>query len=988
MNVRAVTPTFKISVGLVMLSISIFLFAAFLGLVPDERKMALKARAVIAEAIAVQLSEFAGRNDPTGLDKVIGTLAKRNREILSVALRRANGKLLASSENHDAYWKNSNRKRSTPTHVQVQLNNGGSNWGRVEIAFKALKESSSIGGLPVNMLILILFLAAFSLAGYFLILKRALRELDPANVIPERVQSAFNTLSEGVIIMDPYGLVLLMNNSFVQIYDPDAGNIVCKRIDDLHWLRWSDDVNNHELPWQLAIRKRKSVVGFSIGLRIASGEVRSLVVNATCIKDGKDNVSGVIATFDDITEIEQKNDDLNRVVKKLRSSKKEISRQNRELQYLANHDPLSGCLNRRAFFEQFPLKMQYAHRNGLPFACMMVDLDFFKKINDNFGHSVGDEVIATIAEILKSNGGRDGLVCRYGGEEFCLALMGTSPDEALAVAERIRKQVIAKSDIWPQMKKPVTTSIGLANLGEKNYQAIDFVNMADQALYAAKEGGRNRVVIWEEMQAKASTAVREPESEPAETVALAGNQDAPADPRRAFIDKLTELIAGSQQHGRKLAVLQISIDSHEQYADLYGDAAGMDFIRGVSSRLSGVLRQSDTLSLLSDDQALATSSIIDTNKFAIAISDLEDIENVPGIINRLTGSLVSPIPVGGHLVYVSSSIGVSVCPDDGVDAESLLRNANLAEKDAKKKVRTNSYKFYSQEIDLEYQKQFRLEHAIRKAMEQNGFTIHYQPIIDAQSGQVTAAEALLRGTTTELRGVPIQDVICTAERAGLMPYIGNWIKRSVIRQVEDWLDQGVVLPRISINLSSTQLADSAEFEELVEIVSEMRLKPHMLQFEITETSELDNVESALKSLHKLQKLGIQFALDDFGTGYSSFSHLKLFQPDTIKIDRSFIKEITDSGQDAPTVSAIIAMSKAMKLNVVAEGVETATQLSALQKMGCDEIQGFFIAQPMSGKAMFEWLQMFSRNDGLIFPRHPAPAQFASTAERADLRRAS
>ena len=248
-----------------------------------------------------------------------------------------------------------------------------------------------------------------------------------------------------------------------------------------------------DYPWRIALRENQTITDAAVSLGIASGDSRSFKVNASCIAEGRD-VTGAITTLDDVSAIEQKNEELRHLVKQLETKEQDITRQNDELKYLASHDPLSGCLNRRAFFSQFEKCLIRANRERKTLTCLMLDLAHFKQINDSHGHAVGDSVIAGTAAILSAACRNEDLVGRYGGEEFCIVLYGLSFAESTRVAERIREDVAAKSRSWLPSSERVTLCVGLAMLPDEPCTAMELVNRADQALYLAKETGRDRVV--------------------------------------------------------------------------------------------------------------------------------------------------------------------------------------------------------------------------------------------------------------------------------------------------------------------------------------------------------------------------------------------------------------------------------------------------------------------------------------------------------------
>ncbi len=991
------TPTFRISIGLAALTVSLALCGYVFGLMPDESKAELDARTRIAEALAVQLSTAAFRNDIVGLQETISSAEGRNSAVLSIALRRANGEVLIASGDHALHWVEPHESRSTPTHLQVPLLNGDVPWGKVEITFRPLSSSEEIAGVPKTLGGFIAFLGVLGFAGYYFVLRRALRELDPSSVIPARVQAAFDTLAEGVLILDERERILLANDSFAEAINETPKSLIGSTIGDLKWRQWSRNNETADYPWRVALRDQKSVTAVPVALRVTSGEIRSFMVNATRIEDGKGNVSGTIATFDDVTVLERKNEDLNQAVRKLEATEKEISRQNLHLLYLASRDPLSGCMNRRAFFAELEARLEPGNREHQSPSCLMVDLDHFKSINDRFGHTAGDEVIAGVAGILKSSCGERNLVARYGGEEFCVALFGLTEDEAIQLAERIRQDVESRSEEWLATGERVTASIGVAMPPDDPFTSLDLVNRADQALYAAKEAGRNRVVCWDEaaLESKTTPTKQSPlrgSTDVAYKAALDashmsetnGTQDTtqilePPQPRSTsdndpltrlptrviFMDRVSQSMARAKRNRQVVAVLHVSVDSFGRVAEVFGDAAGHRLITTGGERLSAVLRRSDTVSLVGGGDRVPMITQLAREKFAIEVSDIDEIDTVVWIVKRIFESISRPITMDNEEVYLHCSIGISVYPNDAGDAESLVRNAIVAERHARESGGDNTHAFFSEEMNERSRRHLTVEAGIRHALEHDEFTLHYQPIVDLRTGRLTATEALLRCENQILRGTPVGMLIATAEQTGSMHRMGEWALRTAVSQLKEWIDNGHDVPKMSVNISAIQLRESETIERLMQIVTEMDLAPQKIELEITETTILHDIDAASLTLKRFQKLGIQIALDDFGTGQSSLAYLRHFRPDTLKIDRSFIHEIDTRHADETLVSAVTAMSHRLGLRVVAEGVETPIQLNCVRALGCDEVQGFLIAEPMSATVMSEWLTQFADKDILF-----------------------
>ncbi len=493
--------TLRVSLGVVSLTICLLLSAELLGLLPDKTQAKLDARQKVVELVAVQIASAATRNDIRMVQTILSTAVERDETILSAALRR-HGNTLAIAGPHEEFWKQPQEGRSSPTHVQVPVMNGENQWGVVELRFRALQSVTSLAAWRDSPLALFAFIGSAGFALYFLFLRRALRELDPSSVVPEHVRSAFNALAEGVIIIDEEERIVLANQEFANMMEREADSLIGLKASELDWysLETSESDESEEsdvqYPWQHSMREGKAHMGARLRRRSSTDETRIFVVNSAPIQDAKGNTRGALATFDDISDIEQKNEELQDAMTHLNESREAIERKNKELEYLATRDPLTNLLNRRALFELFENRFENAQKEGVELSGIMVDIDEFKSVNDRYGHSVGDEVIRFVARKLMSTARFGDLSARYGGEEFCLILPGSNLQDALAVAERLR--ITVRTDFRAQFSLDIdlTISLGVASLEGPEDTANDLMNRADKALYAAKTHGRNRVVTW------------------------------------------------------------------------------------------------------------------------------------------------------------------------------------------------------------------------------------------------------------------------------------------------------------------------------------------------------------------------------------------------------------------------------------------------------------------------------------------------------------
>ena len=986
-----ISPTLRLTFGLVSLTISLILMAKFAGLAPDQETAALEARQKLCEALAVQLSAAAGKGDIRLIRDTLKSVVTRNEDMLSAALRDGNGNVTAAEGDHDRHWMPRDDGQSTATHVQVPIFSNSRRWGTVEISFTPLTSDAGILGMARNSLLgLIGFVALAGFVGYFVFLRRALRELDPSNVIPERVKVAFDSLAEGVLIMDEDERIVMANEAFGRCIENSSAPLTGKKTSALNWRNLQMVDGAAELPWQRALREGTKQTGLPLSIRTAEGEMRTFMVNGAPITDAKGNVRGALATFDDVTDLEKKNSELRVAMKQLETSQTEVQRQNKELEYLAARDPLTGCLNRRSFFDRVESVLEKAQRTREPVCCLMLDIDHFKSINDRYGHATGDKVISYTAEVVTEACRDDDLVCRYGGEEFCVIMPGMPLEASTKVAEHIREKVNESSRARFTSSMSVTISVGVADLAHSNGTAKDLVNQADMALYAAKEAGRNRVVcasLAEVDPVSGATIIRAPANS---SVAGAANPDASEiienlqkkivalesmleeqdmtvhkqfgydrltglPNRLIFFDRVSQSIERSKRNDTVVAVLYVDIDLFRRVNDAFGPDVGDQLLRTVADRIASVLRSSDTVALLGDNNKGSTVSRLGNDEFAIELPDLENVDAVTWIIQRILSKLVKPIQVEEHEIYVTSSVGVSVYPADGDSAEDLISHARIARQHAREKLGSNAYVFYSENMNDQSYRQIMLESQMRRAIEYGEFVLYYQPILDARTGNVISMEALIRWENPELGLVPPDLFIPIAERTGLIKPMGDWILRTACRQVAEWGEAGIAPRRVSVNISALQLRLEDFTDKVLTSLTAAGLEPHQLELEITETALMQDIDASAAALDQLHAQGIHIAMDDFGTGYSSLSYLKRFKLDTLKIDRSFVRELALSGEDIAVVAAIVAMSHRLGIQVVAEGVETEAQLAYLQSLECDEVQGYLFAKPMPVHEAEVWL---------------------------------
>jgi len=406
--------------------------------------------------------------------------------------------------------------------------------------------------------------------------------------------------------------------------------------------------------------------------------------------------------------------------------------------------------------------------------------------------------------------------------------------------------------------------------------------------------------------------------------------------------RLSQALELAKRFSSRLAVIFIDLDRFKNINDSLGHQIGDKLLFHVGARLLETIRSADIVARLGGDEFVVVLPLIRSN-----ISAAHAVAKIQHILSQT-------YTVEGHELNITPSIGISVSPDDGETVEELMKNADLAMYHAKSGGR-NNYQFFTQEMNLTVQARLVLESDLRGAVEREEFLLHYQPQIDMTTGRVVGVEALIRWQHPRRGLVPPDMFIPIAEDTGLILPIGDFVLKTACRQLAAWLSEGLPPFRMAVNLSARQFKQSNLPTMLTEILAETGIDPHMLELEITESSAMDNPETAILHLRRLREMGVKLAIDDFGTGYSSLSYLKLFPVNRLKIDRSFVKDIASGSDDAEIAAATIALAHTLGKEVVAEGVETNAQLKFLRYQQCDIVQGYFFSHPLSAEAIVDYL---------------------------------
>jgi diguanylate cyclase (GGDEF)-like protein/PAS domain S-box-containing protein len=418
--------------------------------------------------------------------------------------------------------------------------------------------------------------------------------------------------------------------------------------------------------------------------------------------------------------------------------------------------------------------------------------------------------------------------------------------------------------------------------------------------------------------------------------------------RQAFKEQVSRAIKLAKQHNQIGAVLYLDLDEFKRINDILGHDIGDMLLTRVTKNLESHLRDNDLVYRTSKDQDAEDNrnvARLGGDEFTVLLEGIQNPEVAGAVANRVKEAIACSYNLRGHEVYITPSIGIAIFPKDGNDVEELLKNADTAMYHAKS-VGKNNYQFYSEQMNAQASLRLKLESKLRNAIKTSEITLFYQPQIDLASGKIVSAEALLRWNQPELGMVSPAEFIPIAEETGMILELGEWVLHEACRQNRAWQDAGVDPIRIAVNLSGIQFMQHDLDNVVSSALAYSRLNPQHLELEITESIIMRKVNDTIASLSRFKEMGISISVDDFGTGYSSLSYLKRLPLDTLKVDRTFVKDIPHSEHDVTIASAIIAMAKSLGLGVVAEGVETDDQLQFLRRQGCDKVQGYFFSEPV------------------------------------------
>ncbi|MFN0315736.1 MAG: diguanylate cyclase, partial [Burkholderiales bacterium] len=461
-----------------------------------------------AQSLAVQSAVLLQKRDLKTLQLAFDTARKHDPSIRSIAVRKADWSLPVKSGDHAKTWTEPEGGNSTPTDILIPLMQDKKRWGRFEIAYTAADENTLADIALHPLAIVVMHFIVVGSLFYWLYLRRALSVLDPSAVIPERVRTAFNTMTEGVVVLDRKGRVLMTNNAFDMLPAAESASVIGKKLSAIPWLAGGLPGDAAQHPWVRTMEKGTPSTGHMLVINSSSGQARQLMVNCSPVLDAGGKVRGCVVTFDDVSTVHLINERLTQTLHELQVSRNEVERKNAELEYTATHDSLSGCFTRLAGIKRLGAAMQQAGLDGQPLAVFMMDIDNFKAVNDGFGHGTGDQVVQAVGAALLATLRETDIVSRHGGDEFVVTLPKCGAEEAMAIAQSVRQAIRDRCalSILQLAGFSVTVSIGLAVYRPETDQDLSALMLrADAALYEAKAAGRDTAVLASPLAEKPRT---------------------------------------------------------------------------------------------------------------------------------------------------------------------------------------------------------------------------------------------------------------------------------------------------------------------------------------------------------------------------------------------------------------------------------------------------------------------------------------------------
>lgn len=543
--IKRILASLRLGFALVCVGASLILAAQWFGFLPDAAAIEARARRQVCEAIAINAAKHIGKQQWVDLRSTLQSQVDRDPALLSAGIRSRYGSLRVDTGHHDDMWPTAGKPSPSVEPIEIPIMLGNRPTGKVEFCFYRPAGSSIERAMEYPVVRMLTFFFSAGMVAYTLFVVRVMGVFSQTQVVPDRVRQALDTLAEGLLILDDRGHIVLANRAFSKMVATSADQLAQSKASDLSWV--TDDISQGGYPWLSVIETAEVQSERMMRLTLENGAQRILSVNAAPL--GKDrSTRGALATFRDVTHVEEHRAELERMLSLLRSSRDEIQRKNHALEILATQDSLTGCLNRRAFFERFDGLWSQAQVDQRPLACIMVDVDHFKNVNDTYGHQAGDDVLRHVSRVIRELHQDHGLVCRYGGEEFCIVLPGMSAEQAMAQSEATRQAIIDIRLDDPEELR-LTASLGVSELRFDAKDPQELVNQADACLYVAKREGRNRSIVYN------ASYERLEENEKLQQEAKREQIEIPYQAVTALVSSLSYRDAATAEHSRRVANL-------------------------------------------------------------------------------------------------------------------------------------------------------------------------------------------------------------------------------------------------------------------------------------------------------------------------------------------------------------------------------------------------------------------------------------------------
>lgn len=540
----------RFAFGLVCLGGGLLMTCHWLGFIPDDRRLMDEARAQKCDALAITTAGMIRASDWANLEATFWTLTHRDPNLLTIGLRTDKGLLRVDSGKHRDLWSIAGTE-SGYSKIQVPISLNQRHWGQLEFCFANRQLPGVWGWLDQPIIKILAFFLICGSFVYSLFIGRALGIFESVQVVPDRVRQALNTLAEGLLVLDEREKIILANEAFATKVGIAAEELRGRLVTSLSWVQ-DQTIAAGEYPWRQSDGGKRTKSEQLIRYRIDDNQQCIFSINSAPIESSDRGHRGTLVTLRDVTLLEHNRAELEAMLAVLKENRDEISRKNRELEILATQDSLTGCFNRRAFFERFDIAFRFSKQYNVPLSCVMVDNDHFKSVNDNFGHHIGDEVLRKVGTLLRKLHSDAQVVCRFGGEEFCIMLPGYSLADAAAAAEKIRQGIMAIRLEDPADLR-LSASIGVSDMTFGATEPQTLINQADACLYVAKRSGRNRVVCYDPSMADIDTEASEPRVDKHAPKKQQDVLSPSSPPVRSLLSALAFRDADTAEHSRRVA---------------------------------------------------------------------------------------------------------------------------------------------------------------------------------------------------------------------------------------------------------------------------------------------------------------------------------------------------------------------------------------------------------------------------------------------------